>query len=195
LIEAMGECGSLCKHVHLPVQSGSNRILSLMDRKYTKETYLDKLRRLREAVPNIGVTSDIIVGFPTETEEDFNDTLALVQDAKFDAAYTFIYSKRKGTKAAEMDGQIESEVATRRIEQLIRVQEQNTKAVLNSHIGETYEVLADEVSKRNERHLSGKTDRGINVTFEGDPDQIGGFWNVEIKSAGRNTLRGIMRKD
>jgi tRNA-2-methylthio-N6-dimethylallyladenosine synthase len=190
LIEAMSSLQSLCKHIHLPVQSGSDRVLSLMNRRYTREDYLNKLRRLRAAASNICVTTDLIVGFPTETEQDFEDTLSLVEEADFAAAYTFIYSPRKGTKAAAMDGQIPAEVSSRRIERLIAVQEAHTRAILGAQIGSVQTVLVDEVSRRSASHVSGKTEAGISVSFAGSAELIGRFVNVQITSAGHNTLRG-----
>ncbi|MBR3906283.1 MAG: tRNA (N6-isopentenyl adenosine(37)-C2)-methylthiotransferase MiaB, partial [Clostridia bacterium] len=135
LIEEMAVNPALCHHFHLPVQSGNNRILEMMNRRYTREIYLDRVRKLRAAVPDIGLSTDLIVAFPGETEEEFEDTLALSSEVRWDSAFTFIYSPRVGTKAASLPGQIDPEVSSRRIEKLIRQQDQITSEIFNSLIG------------------------------------------------------------
>ena len=120
LIEVMKNSKKICKHLHLPLQSGSSRILKLMNRRYTKEQYLDLVDRIRAKVPDVSLTTDIIVGFPGETEEDFEDTLDVVRKAKYDSAYTFIYSKRTGTPAAKMDGQVPEDVVKERFNRLLQ---------------------------------------------------------------------------
>jgi len=124
LIEEIAGNKAVCRHFHLPVQSGSNRILEQMNRRYTREAYLDKVHRIRSAVPDIGLTTDIIVAFPGETEEDFEDTMRLTEEVGYDSAFTFIYSPREGTKAALMPGRIPDDVASERIQRLIRLQEE-----------------------------------------------------------------------
>ena len=190
LIAAMADCKRVCHHLHLPVQSGSTEILARMNRRYTREHYLARVAALRAAVPDIGLTTDFIVAFPGETEAQFADTLSLAREVRYDAAFTFIYSPRKGTKAAEMPGQILPEIATERIERLIREVEAGTEAVHRSLIGATESVLVEALSRRDERMVSGKGLRNITVSFAGDASDIGRIVPVRITSAAANTLRG-----
>ncbi len=144
MIHAMAECEKVCEHLHLPVQSGSNRILKLMRRNYTRETYLAKGAHLREAVPGITVTTDIIVGFPTETEENFHDTLRLVEEADFSSAFCFAFSPRHGTAAATMDGQVDQEVKEKRLSRLLQDVEGQARRHLQAQVGRRVEVLLEE---------------------------------------------------
>lgn len=190
LIDEMAHNPVLAPHLHLPVQAGSNRILQAMNRRYTREQYLEKVQKLRAAVPNIGLTTDLIVAFPGETEEEFQDTMSLVEEVRYDSAYTFIYSPRKGTRAAEMPGRIAPQVASERIERLIALQEKITGEVLSSMRGECAQVLVEGLSRRRENQLTGKSGRNINVNFNGTPDDIGKMVSVRITDTGSNTLRG-----
>ncbi len=190
LIEEYARSNSLCRHLHLPVQSGSDRVLKLMNRRYTAESYKQKVKLLRQAVPQIGITTDIIAAFPSETEEDFEQTLALVEEMRFDAAFTFIYSKREGTKAAGMQGSVDGKTASRRLERLINLQESITKEILESQKGTIQEVLVDGPSRRNEKMLTGKTGRNISVNFAADSAKVGDIARVKITDHGSNTLRG-----
>ena len=190
LIDEMAHNPAVAPHLHLPVQAGSNRILQAMNRRYTREQYLEKVQKLRAAIPHIGLTTDLIVAFPGETEAEFEDTLSLVEQVRYDSAYTFIYSPRKGTRAAEMPGRIAPDVASARIERLIALQEKITGEVLASMRGEIVQALVEGVSRRRENQLTGKTGRNINVNFNGAPDDIGKMVRVRITGAGSNTLRG-----
>lgn len=190
LISAMAECKHICNHLHLPVQSGSNEILRLMNRRYTREDYLKKVEKLRGAVPDIGLTTDLIVSFPGETEAQFEETCSLVREVGYDAAFTFIYSPREGTKAAELPDRIPQEESTRRIEQLIREVEQSTAKVHESMIGSRESVLVESLSKRDCRQVSGKGTRNITITLDGTAEDIGKVIPVTITSAAVNTLRG-----
>ena len=190
LIREMAENPVIAPHFHLPVQSGNNRILHEMNRQYKREHYLERVQALRKAVPGIGLTTDLIVGFPGETEEEFMDTVSLVEEVRYDSAYTFIFSPRKGTKAADMPGQLDPAVASERIERLIAVQERITGEILAGMKGSVSRVLVEGVSRRRETQLTGKSERNINVNFNGDPSDIGRFVNVRITGAGSNTLRG-----
>ncbi len=190
LIAAMADCKRVCNHLHLPVQSGSTQILARMNRRYTREHYLSRVEALRRAVPNIGLTTDFIVAFPGETEAQFADTLSLAREVNYDAAFTFIYSPRKGTKAAEMPDQIAPDIATERIERLIREVETGTARAHESLIGAAESVLVESLSKRDERMVSGKGTRGITVSFQGDSGDVGRIIPVRIVSAAANTLRG-----
>ena len=190
LIAAYGEIKSLMPHLHLPVQAGNNDILREMNRRYTREHYLDLVSRLRKARPGIGLTSDIIVGFPGETEAQFEDTMSLAREVRFDARYTFIYSPRTGTKAAQMPDPVSAEEKSERIQRLIDLQQQIAYEILCEQIGKREIVLVDGVSARDAGSVGGKTPRAHMVNFPGSADLVGKFVEVEITSAGRNTLRG-----
>ena len=190
LIDVMANSKHICHQLHLPVQHGSNRVLSAMNRCYTREHYLGVVKRLRDAMPDIGLTTDLIVGFPGETEEDFNQTIDLVRQVRYDSAYTFIYSPRQGTVAAEMPNQVDEETAKRRIHELIAVQEQITAETYAAQVGHVENVLCEGVSARSERQITGRTQRGITVNFDGSADVVGSVVPVMITGAGHNTLKG-----
>ena len=195
LIDAYRTLKHLMPNLHLPVQAGNDEILTLMNRRYSREQYLSLVKRLRAARPDIGLTSDIIVGFPGETEAQFEDTLSLAREARFDAAYTFIYSPRNGTRAARMPDPVSAEEKTRRIERLIALQLGITSEILNEQIGRVEEVLVDSVSARSDLTVGGKTPRAHMVNFPGTRDLIGKTVRVKITSAGKNTLRGEQIKE
>ena len=190
LIGAYAELKHLMPHLHLPVQAGSNEILKAMNRRYTREHYLDLVSRLRAARPDIGITTDIIVGFPGETLSQFEETMSLVNEVRYDSAYTFIYSPRTGTKAASMPDDTPAEVKSERIQRLIARQQEITAEILSGMVGSRQTVLVESVSARDEGWVGGKTPRAIMVNFPGDASLIGRLVEVEITSAGRNTLRG-----
>ena len=190
LIETIAQTPSVQRHFHLPAQSGSDRILKAMNRHYTAEKYLDRAEALRAAVPDIGLTTDLIVGFPGETEADFEDTLALVEKVDYDSAFTFIYSPRVGTPAASLPGQIPPEVSAERIDRLIKAQERHTEKRLNALIGTRQEVLVTDFSRRDETMMTGKCGRNISINFRGTKADIGRILPVRVVSAGRTTLRG-----
>ena len=190
LISAYGELEHLMPHLHLPVQAGNNDILAQMNRRYTREHYLKLVEKLRAARPGIGLTSDIIVGFPGETLQQFEDTMSLVREVRFDAAYTFIYSPRQGTKAAQMPDPVSAEEKSARIQRLIDLQQAIGYEVLCDQVGRRETVLVDSVSARDASSVGGKTPRAHMVNFPGSADLIGKFVEVEITSAGKNTLRG-----
>lgn len=192
LIKAYVEVDKLCNHLHLPVQSGSNRILKLMNRKYTREDYLETIHKIRKAIPDIAITTDIIVGFPGETDEDFDDTISLVKEAGYDAAYTFLYSIREGTSAANMKDQVDDKVKHERFQRLLDTLypiglEQNLK-VLNKEV----EVLVEDVSKNDEEMLNGRTRTGKLVHFKGSKELIGTLVNVKIDNVKTFTLEGTL---
>lgn len=190
LIDEMAHNPVIAPHLHLPVQSGSDRILHEMNRRYTREHYLSRVHALRSAMPNIGLTTDLIVAFPGETEAEFEETLSLVEEVRYDSAYTFIYSPRKGTRAAEMPGQIDPKVASERIERLIAAQERITGEILSGMAGQTVQVLVEGASRRRATQLTGKSGRNINVNFNGDAEDVGKIIPVRVTGAGSNTLRG-----
>ena len=192
LIAAYGELEHLMPALHLPVQSGSDEILRRMNRVYDRAHYIERVRRLRSVCPDIGLTSDIIVGFPGETEEQFEETVSLAKEVRFDAAYTFIFSPRAGTRAAEMPDDTPAEVKTERIMRLIDVIQGICSETLAAQVGRRETVLVESVSARDAGSVGGKTPRGHMVNFPGNAELIGKFVDVEIVSAGKNTLRGRM---
>ncbi|MGN1069501.1 MAG: tRNA (N6-isopentenyl adenosine(37)-C2)-methylthiotransferase MiaB, partial [Candidatus Fimadaptatus sp.] len=190
LIEVMAGSRHICHQLHLPVQHGSDRILEAMNRRYTRAHYLELVGRLRAAMPDIGLTTDLIVGFPGETEEDFAETLSLVREVRYDSAYTFIYSPRQSTVAADMPGQIDEDIARRRIHELIAVQEGITAETYAAQVGRVDEVLVEGLSARSEKQATGRTGRGITVNFPGGAELIGRTVPLEITGVGHNTLKG-----
>ncbi len=189
LIDRISELDKVCRYFHLPVQSGSNRILKLMKRGYTHEYYLEMINYIREKMPDASITTDIIVGFPTETEEDFQDTLRLVEEVRFDFAYMFIFNPRRGTVAAEMEGQIPEEIKSERIQRLISLQHRISKESNLKDIGKTFELLVEEKGKE-KNQLLGRTVYNKIVAFEGNEDLIGKFIDVKITNLKGNTLIG-----
>ena len=183
LIEAMAAEEKIVKHFHLPVQSGSDRILKEMNRKYTAEAYLEKIEKLRAAVPDVSITSDIIVGFPGETEEDFEGTLRMLEAARYDMIFSFIYSPRNGTPAAKMENQVPHDVSTARFERLLATQNRISDERNSRFLGRKIRVLAEDVSKNDETMLTGRGDPVRPVHFEGSRDLIGQFVDVEITGA------------
>ena len=190
LIAAMGECRHVCPQFHLPVQSGSDEILKAMNRHYDRASYLDKVEKLRCAVPGIGLTTDIIVGFPGETEAQFEDTLSLVRQVGYDSAFTFIYSPRPGTKAAKMTDQVPADVAQARLERLLKAQEAAQAEAQKRFLGMEEEVLVESLSRRSDKAVSGKGLHGVSVTFPGTEADIGQIVRVRITECANNTLRG-----
>jgi len=190
LIQAFGELKHLMPQLHLPVQAGSDEILKRMNRSYTREHYLQLVQKLRNVWPEIGLTSDIIVGFPGETLEQFEQTMSLVREVRFDAAYTFVFSPRQGTRAAAMPDDTPYEVKSERIQRLIDLQQAISLEVLQGQVGRRERVLVEAVSTRDVACVGGRTPRGHMVNFPGERELIGQFVDVEITSAGRNTLRG-----
>ena len=190
LIAAMGTCKHVCPQFHLPVQSGSDEILKAMNRHYDRASYLDKVEKLRRAVPGIGLTTDIIVGFPGETEAQFEDTLSLVRQVGYDSAFTFIYSPRPGTKAAKMTDQVPADVAQARLEQLLKAQEAAQAEAQKRFLGIEEEVLVESLSRRSDKAVSGKGLHGVSVTFPGTEADIGQIVRVRITECANNTLRG-----
>ena len=189
VIEAIKRNPHACHAIHLPVQSGSNRILSLMNRRYSVEKYLSQIDSIRKIIPDCAITTDIIVGFPTETENDFLDTVNLVEKVKFDGAFTFVYSKREGTKAAVMDGQIDPETQKDRIMRLIDVQNDLNRKESLTYVGKTVEILVEDFDEKKNSYM-GRDERGKMAYFSCDENVIGKFVNVKITSAGGMSLMG-----
>ncbi len=190
LIDAMAECEHVCKHLHLPLQSGSSRILGLMNRRYDQARYLSLIEEIKTRIPAIGLTTDIIVGFPTESEEDFAQTMKVMETVRFDGAYTFIFSPRKGTKAAEYDYEIDKDVIQERFQRLLDAQKiisgQNNAAFLNREV----EVLVEGHSKSDITRQSGRTNDNRIVNFVGSA-QAGSFANVQITNTKSFYLEGM----
>ncbi len=192
LINSYAELDKLCDHLHLPVQSGSNRILKLMNRGYTREEYESIIKKVKLVNPNITLTTDIIVGFPGETEEDFNDTLSLVKEVGFDSAFTFLYSVREGTPAAKMKSQIDDRIKHQRFQQLLDVLHPIGLKKNEKLLGNTLKVLVEDVSKNDKTMLDGRTTGGKLVHFSGGKELIGKIVDVKITSVKTFTLKGVL---
>ena len=180
LIETIKNCKKVCNYIHLPIQSGSDEILKRMNRHYTKQKYLELVKKLREAVPDITISTDIIVGFPGETEQDFEQTLDVVRQVKYCTAFTFLYSKRSGTPAAVMKNQVPEEIAKDRFNRLLEVLNPIVEEIHKKQIGTTVEVLVEEVSKQNSSILTGRAENNTLVHFEGTKDLIGSIIPIKI---------------
>ncbi len=189
MIDAINSSDKICKCIHLPVQSGSSHVLDLMNRRYTREFYIERLDKLRKVIPNCAVTTDIMVGFPQETDEDFKDTIELVKYANFSGAFTFVYSRRKGTVADEMSGQIPEEISTARIIELIALQNDINRKQSLKYIGKTIEILCEDFDDRKSLFM-GRDEFGKMVYFESKNDVIGEFLMVKIVKAGGMSLYG-----
>ena len=183
----------ICPHIHLPVQAGSNRILEKMNRNYTKEQYLKLIDIIKKEMPHGSITTDIIVGFPGETEENFSDTLEVVKKSRFDASYTFLYSKRSGTPAATMDEQIDAEIKKKRLQSLMDLQNKISLELNQELVGNIVEVLVEGPSKTNQQLLTGRTKTNKVVVFPGDEKLIGKLCHVEINEAKTWNLVGIYK--
>lgn len=186
LIQAFADCTKLCHHIHLPVQSGSTEVLGRMNRKYTKEGYLALVERLRSAVPDIAITTDIIVGFPGETEEDFEDTLDVVERVRFDSAFTFLYSIRKGTPAEKYAGQVPEEIKHQRFNRLVEAVNTISAEKNRAVVGKFEDVLAEGISKTDPDMLTGRTGGHKLVNFKGSEELTGKI--VKVKITGSNTF-------
>jgi len=189
LIRAISVSKKACKTVHLPVQAGSNRILKLMNRKYTREDYLEKVKLLRQYIPDVSITTDIMVGFPTETEEDFLDTVDLVKQVGFAGAFTFIYSKRDGTPAAKMDGQVDEEISKTRIMKLIDLQNETNRKQSETYLNKTVQILCEGFDDKKGMYL-GRDTYGRMAYFKSETDLIGQFVDVKITKTGGISLIG-----
>jgi len=180
LVEVILHSKKICEHFHLPIQAGSSKILEKMNRGYTREHYLELVNYIRKLIPRSSITTDFIVGFPGETEEDFNDTLDIVERVRFDSAFTFIYSPRKGTTAADMPGQIPQEVRKERLRRLMEVQNRISREINDELKGETVEVLVEGISKQEPLMLTGRTRTNKIVNFKGKKELLGELVRVRI---------------
>ena len=190
LLTAMSETPVICPHLHLPVQSGSNRVLEAMNRRYTREQYLDLVEKARAYIPGIAITSDVMVGFPGETGDDFEDTMHLVEAVRFDEAFTYAYSPRSGTRAAAFPDAVPHPEKMRRLDELIRLQRGITSAIRRCMIGSTVEVLPEKSSQKSEDEWMGRTPTNHVVVFPKGESRLGEFVRVRIESCRGATLWG-----
>lgn len=190
VILAIKECDKVCEQVHLPVQSGSSAILKAMNRHYTKEQYIELAKKIKAEIPEVSITTDIIVGFPGETDEDFEDTLELVKEVEYDSAFTFIYSRRNHTPADRMENQIPEEIKHERFNRLVKTLNEIVERKNKAYENKTVEVFVEGTSKNQESRLTGRTRNGRLVNFEGSKDSIGKLINVNITKAGSFSLTG-----
>jgi tRNA-2-methylthio-N6-dimethylallyladenosine synthase len=189
VIRAMAECDAVCEHTHLPLQSGSTRILKAMRRTYNRERYIALAERLRSAIPDLALTTDIIVGFPGETEDDFQETLEVVEEVGYDGAFTFVFSPRRGTEAATLPDQVPDELKGERIERLVQLVQRVAAERNQARIGRLEEVLVEGASRTDPNVLRGRTRRNTTVNFSGSA-QAGELVQVRIEGATSTTLRG-----
>ena len=189
LVVSLSESNKTCRSIHLPIQAGSNRILQLMNRRYTREDYFSKVEMLKKYMPDIAITTDIMVGFPTETEEDFLDTMDVVNKVNFAGAFTFVYSRRNGTPAAKMDGQIDEEVSKDRIMRLIELQNSINREQSALYKDKVVEVLCEGYDEKKNMYL-GRDTYSRMVYFNGTSELLGQFVNVKIEKTGGISLVG-----
>ncbi len=190
LIYAIRDCDKVCKQLHLPFQAGSDRILEQMNRRYTKEQYLRIIDKVKKEIPGITLTTDVIVGFPTETTEDFKETVEVLRYVRFDSIFSFIYSRREGTPAAKLDFVLSDEEIHKNFDELLEVQNNICKEKNLEYVGKTELVLVDDEDKPESSILTGRTDGGKLVTFKGTPDLKGTYVNVKIINAKQWSLEG-----
>ena len=189
VVKAIRDNDKICNNIHLPIQAGSNSVLKNMNRRYTREHYLGLIDMMRRYLPDCGITTDIMVGFPYETEEDFLDTMDIVEKVRFSTAFTFIYSVRKGTKAAEMP-QIPYEIKQNRIKRLIARQNEITEEISKDYVGNVYEILVEGMQEKKNGYVVGRTESGRLVSAKGDESMIGEFKNVKITAVKNAQLLG-----
>lgn len=191
VVKAIRDNDKICNNIHLPIQAGSNSVLKNMNRRYTREHYLGLIDMIRRYLPDCGITTDIMVGFPYETDEDFLDTMDIVEKVRFSTAFTFIYSVRKGTKAAEMP-QIPYEIKQNRIKRLIARQNEITEEISKDYVGNVYEILVEGMQEKKNGYVVGRTESGRLVSAKGDASMIGEFKNVKITAVKNAQLLGEM---
>ncbi len=194
LVQAIADCSRVCEHVHAPLQAGSNRILQAMNRGYTCEEYLRLVRQMRAFIPGVAITSDLIVGFPGESEEDFRATLAMVEKVRFDSAFTFMYSPRTGTRAADLKEQVPLEIKKERLLRLNEVQYQIAREANRQLENQAVEVLVEGQSKTDSERLTGRTRTNRIVVFEGEKHLVGKLLQVVVREARTFTLYGELPK-
>ena len=192
MIDTIAKNDNIMPYIHLPLQSGSSRILKLMGRRYTKEEYLELFNNIKNTIPNAAITTDIIVGFPNETDEDFKDTLDVVEQCKYDSAFTFIYSPREGTPAAKMEDAIPMEVKEQRLQELNKLVNKYSKEANELYVDRIVPVLIEGISEKDSSKVFGYTDTMKLVNVEASKDTIGKIINVKITEAKSFSLDGII---
>ncbi len=191
-LHVIAECPNVCRHIHLPVQSGSNRILGLMNRKYTREWYLDRVAAIRNILPDCGLTTDIFVGYHSETEEDHQMSLSLMKECGYDSAFMFKYSERPGTYASRhLPDDVSEETKIRRLNEMIALQNELSAESYRKDIGKEFEILVEGVSKRSKEQLFGRTQQNKVVVFDRGNHRIGDFVKVRVTEASSATLKGV----
>ena len=193
VIEAIKKCDKVCKLIHLPLQSGNTKVLKEMNRKYTKEQYLNLVEKMKKEIPNVTFSTDIIVGFPGETDEEFEDTLDVVEKVNFEQVYMFIYSRRVGTPGDKMENQVPEEQKHVRFDKLKALVESQIAENNKKYVGTTQKVLVEGTSKNNENMLTGRTDSNKVVIFEGDKSLIGSMIELKIVSEHMWYLKGELK--
>ena len=183
LIDVMKNSKKICRHLHLPLQSGSNTILKQMNRKYTKETYLNLVSRIRKEIPDISISTDIIVGFPGETKEDVDDTIDVIRKAEFENAFTFIYSKRTGTPAAAMENQVSEEFVKEQFDRVLQTVQETSKERVGKYTGQIMDVLVEEKNEHDEGYVTGRLSNNTTVHFKGDESFVGKVVSVRLTEA------------
>ena len=194
LLKVMAKHDNICNHIHLPLQAGSNKILKRMNRTYTKENFIELAKKIRSFLPGVGISTDIIVGFPGETEDDFNDTLEVMRKVRFDSAFTFKYSPRKGTKATEYDDQLDEEKKQHRLTEVIKIQKYNTELRNQSYVNNVVDVLIEKQSKKNQNKWAGRTESNKWVIFNKLDSNINDIVPVLITESKGITLYGEITK-
>lgn len=192
LIKVISEEEVLCKHIHLPVQHGSSNILQRMNRRYTREKYLDLVKKIKKQIPEVSLTTDILIGFPGETEDEFEETVSLMKEINYLAAYMYYYNPREGTPACSYENQIPMEDKKRRLAKIIDIQQEITKTEMKKQLGKTVKVLVENVSRDDESEMLGRTSRDERVVFKADKSLIGSFVEVKIESLNGNTFKGCV---
>lgn len=180
LIDVMKNSNKICRHLHLPLQSGSSKILKAMNRRYTKESYLELAEKIRREIPDIAITSDIIVGFPGETKEDIDETIDVINKVKFDGAFTFVYSKRTGTPAAAMENQVTEEFVKEHFDRVLKAVQDNAKEQAHKKTGYIESCLVEDINDHDDTMLTGRLSNNLTVHFKGEPSLIGSIVNVKL---------------
>ncbi len=194
LIDLIANDRHICRGLHIAVQHGSTRVLKAMNRRYTRESYMELVDKLKSRIPDLALTTDIMLGFPSETEQDFEEVVSLMQEVQYESAFMYYYNPREGTPAAKMENQIDMETKKARLQKIIDMQLDITKKVMSARVGQTVKVLADIVSRDNKEELLGKTEQNERVAFKGAVSLIGTFVNVHIDSLNGNTFKGTLLK-
>ena len=195
LIEAIVSDPRICRGLHIAVQHGSDRILKAMNRRYTREIYLSLIQKIRAAIPDVELSTDIMLGFPGETDEDFSQVISLMQEVRFESAFMYYFNPREGTPAATMDGQVDVDTKKGRLQQVIDLQLEITRSVMSERVGRVEKVLADTISRNDRGELLGKTGQNERVAFEAPASIIGSFVNVSLDSVNGNTFRGKISRN